>query len=81
MIIKAEAIISDLHDKIENSNFKKTTYILHFKSSGFLSPELEGDNKFSMHPKSYLKPYLNCWQHTANFTSVHSRINTLENKR
>ena len=36
-IIKAEAIISDLH-KIENSCFKKTTYyILHFKSPGLLS--------------------------------------------
>ena len=40
-IIKAEAIIPDLHDKIQNNNFKKTTDILHFKSQGFLSPELE----------------------------------------
>ena len=45
MIIKSEAIIPDLLDKIENSNFKKTTSILHFKSPGFLSPELEEDGK------------------------------------
>ena len=40
-MIKAEAIIPDLHDKIENSNIKKTSYIVHFQSPGFLSPELK----------------------------------------
>ena len=49
MIIKATAIIPDLHDKIENSNYKKTTYILHFKSPGFLSPELEEIVKMDGH--------------------------------
>ena len=28
-IIKAEAIIPDLHDKIENNDFKNTTYNLY----------------------------------------------------
>ena len=43
--MKAEAIIPDLHDQIENINFKKTTYILHLKTPGFLSPELEAVGK------------------------------------
>ena len=54
-IIKTEAIIPDLHDKIENSNFKKTTSIFHFKSPGFFSPELEEDGKWSDVVKSLLQ--------------------------
>ena len=50
MIIKAEATIP------ENSNFKKTTYILHlFESPGFLSPELEEVGKWTEIVKSLLQ--------------------------
>ena len=53
--MKAEAIIPDLHDKIENSNFKKTTSILHFKSPGFLSPEMRKTEKWTDIVKSLLQ--------------------------